>query len=66
MRRPFDRTVDGPGSEWTDGEGARATGARICRMRVPTALRYEPTSIFEIVPADGTRATYRLALQQAN
>ena len=44
----FDRAVDGP-----DGQGARATGARICTIRVPMAPRYEPTSTFEIVPADG-------------
>jgi hypothetical protein len=28
----FDRAVDGP-----DGQGARATGARMCTMRVPMA-----------------------------
>jgi hypothetical protein len=28
----FDRAVDGP-----DGQGARATGERICTMRVPMA-----------------------------
>jgi hypothetical protein len=28
----FDRAIDGP-----DGRGARATGARICRIRVPMA-----------------------------
>ena len=59
MRRPLDRTVDGPGSERTDGQGARATGARICRMRVPTAPAVRTDADFEIVPAGGTRATYR-------
>ena len=28
----FDRAIDGP-----NGQGARATGARICTLRVPTA-----------------------------
>jgi len=29
--------IDEPGGGRTDGQVARATGARICRMRVPTA-----------------------------
>jgi hypothetical protein len=42
----FDRAANGP-----DGQGARATGARMCTIRVPMAPADEPTSI-ESVPAD--------------
>ncbi len=37
--------------------GLLALGYVGCGCRRPP--RYKPTSIFEIVPADGTRATYR-------
>ena len=46
----FDRAVDGP-----DGQGARATGHGYAQCGCRWHPRYEPTSIFEIVPADGTR-----------
>ena len=44
----FDRAIDG-----SNGQGARANGARICTIRCRSHQRSEPTSIFEIVPADG-------------
>ena len=44
----FDRAIDG-----SNGQGARANGARICTIRCRSHQRPEPTSIFEIVPADG-------------
>ncbi len=48
----FDRAVDG-----SDGQGARATGARIWTLRVPMAPAVRSNIDFqiEILPADGHR-----------